>query len=502
MTEYKQLSLFDEYADEEAEDSFVEEVMGFALYQDDGKQEGTFDYKVFDEYGIMVAKWNSKIDCLSMNTSDYKRSSTRQVFIKTINQERDKRRKEKEAEERAKRLAAVQASKAASKPKTTTWYSRDDDDDSFYSGSSRHGSNSSYFSNYKPYTPPAKSTGFLDKLNKSDTLVVHCADNSTDMLSQIYEGKGWDVLRDGNIDKSELHQLLQSHDRIVCLGHGTSGGLINVQGGGTVIGAPEAPYLKDKKLFVIWCNADGYFNAHNIGKGQFITGNMPSEVWECRAAGCGEISKELMLENITYWSKLCADVVERALNGDAQGAVDYVRDKYIEKYGDHPVTIYNAERTKVHGKPMEDLSDRYWGPKELLHPAKPSYSYTGYKPSAATTVKKNDADDEDDEDVDLDDEDDEEANADYTVEELQEFADESSDFAYQLNPEVEDFDGDVDRMLSYIEEVEALIAEKYDYSDVVYWTDVEDNNRAGIKVVTLAMEEDYYELDDGTLRPW
>ena len=501
MTEYKQLSLFDEYVDDELEENIVEEKDGYALYQDDSEKEGEFEYKVFDVYGVLVAKWTSKVDCLSMKTSDYQRSPNRNIFFKVINQEKDKARKaaiDKAAKERAaaKEKAEKERAKAA---KPAYNYADDDDDVSWYRGGTSTGSyrssnyGGSYYGGYS-YQPKAKSTGFLDKLNKSDTLVIHCADNSTDMLSQIYKGKGWDVLRDGDIDKNELHQLLQSHERIVCLGHGTSGGLINVQGGGTVIGAPEAPYLKDKKLFIIWCNADGYFNAHNIGKGQFITGNMPSEVWECRAAGCGEISKELMLENITYWAKLCAEVVERALNGDAQGAVDYVRDKYIEKYGDHPVTIYNAERTKVHGKPMEDLSDRYWGPEELLHPAKPSYSSYTASNKPATSVVAPDLDDDED--------DGEELNNDYTTEELQGFADEVSNFSYQLNPQVEDFDGDTDRMIDYIEEVEALLEDIYDYGDVVYWTDVEDNHRAGIKVVTLAMEEEYYELDNDSLKPW
>ena len=104
---------------------------------------------------------------------------------------------------------------------------------------------------------------------------------------------------------------------------------------------------------------------------------------------------------------------------------------------------------------------------------------------------------------DGDDEDDgEELNNDYTTEELQGFADEVSNFSYQLNPQVEDFDGDTDRMIDYIEEVEALLEDIYDYGDVVYWTDVEDNHRAGIKVVTLAMEEEYYELDNDSLKPW
>lgn len=501
MTDYKQLSIFDDeemYIEDQSEDNLVEESDNYALYQSEGKNEGTYEYVVYDAYGISVAKWTSRVDCLSMSTSDYKRSANRQVFMKVISQEKDKARKE--AQQKA---AKEKAASTPAKPKYN--YAADDDDVSWYrstnsTSSYRSPSYSGSYGGYS-YTPKAKSTGFLDKLNKSDTLVIHCADRSTDMLSQIYNGKGWDVLRDGDIDKNELHQLLQSHDRIVCLGHGTSGGLINAQGGGTVIGAAEAPYLKDKKLFVIWCNADGYFNAHNIGKGQFITGNMPSEVWECRAAGCGEISSELMLENITYWSKLCADVVDRALAGDAQGAVDYVRDKYIEKYGNHPVTIYNAERTKVHGKPMEDLSDRYWGPEELLHPAKPSYpSYSGklITNASSSSVSKPVTDIVSPEDE----EGEEEFNSDYTEEELQEFADEVSNI-YQVNPEVDDFDGDIQVMQNYIEEVEERIAEIYDLGDIVYWTDVNDNNRAGIKIVLDDMEEYYYSIDDnGDLKPW
>lgn len=206
------------------------------------------------------------------------------------------------------------------------------------------------YSNY--YRPePKETTGYLDKLQNSNTLVIHCADNSTDMLGQIYAGKGWDVLRDGSIAESELHELIKNHERIVMLGHGTPSGLINIQhskgGRFTVIDDRYVDDLRGKNMFVIWCKADQFFRRNNIGKGCFITGNIPSEVWECRAAGCGDISAELMLENITYWSKLCADVVDRALDGDPQGAVDYVRKNYLEKYGDHPVTHYNAERTQV-----------------------------------------------------------------------------------------------------------------------------------------------------------
>lgn len=475
MKEYRQLNMFDEYADDELEENLVEESDGYTLYQHDGNEPDIYEYQVFDEFGISIAKWKAKVDCLSMGTNEYNNCGTRHTFLSVIKKEKDKQKKAAAAAN-AKSKSAFAAIDKNRNSKNVYDYAADDDHVSWFGSS-----------NYS-YRPKSKSTGFLDKLNKSDTFVIHCADRSTDMLSQIYKGKGWDVLRDGDIDKRELHQLLQSHDRIVCLGHGTGSGLINVQGGGTVIGAEEAPYLKNKKLFIIWCNADRYFESHNIGKGQFITGNMPSEVWECRAAGCGEISKELMLENITYWSKLCADVTERALNGDVQGAVDYVRDKYIEKYGDHPVTIYNAERTKVHGKPMEDLSDRYWGPKELLHPSKPSYSFPNT--SVISTNSK-------DVDTKYDDSDEEYL---YDADDLQAYADDISGL-YQLNPEVEDFGGDAEAMEVYIQDTEELIEEKHELSDVEYWTDIEDPSGVSIKVVCTDLQEYCYKIRNGTLQP-
>ena len=215
-----------------------------------------------------------------------------------------------------------------------------------------YSTHSSKWSNYYN-SEPKETTGLAANLKNSDTLVIHCADNSTDMLSQIYEGKGWDVIRDGSIAESELHELLACHSRVVMLGHGTGSGLINVQHSKgsrwTVIDSRYVEDLKNKKLFVIWCNADKFFTDNNIGQGQFITGNMPSEVWECSAAGCGYITAQEMLDNITYWSKLCADVVERCLNGDVAGSVKYIRENYIKAYGTHPVTKYNCVRTKVQG---------------------------------------------------------------------------------------------------------------------------------------------------------
>lgn len=324
---YKKISLFDDYLEDDEIVHIVDQIDDFTLFQYE-KDNNTFEYKVFDDSDIMVAKWDSKEDCLSMAMSDYKRSNTKRLFVEVIRQEKISKKQFKKQDKYSYYNTNYNKSTFAD----------DADEEKYY-----------YPSTFK-YTPPKKSTGFLDKLNKSDTLVIHCQDRTTEMLCQIYEGRNWDVIRDGNIDKDELHQLLQSHDKIICLGHGTPGGLLNKQGGGYVVGHEEAKYLKDKKLFIIWCYASSYASTHGLHG--FITGNMPSDKWEARAVGY-DVGEKYMDDNITYWSKCCADYVDQALSGDYAGAAKNIVRDYLAVYGDETkwneeelgITKYNADRT-------------------------------------------------------------------------------------------------------------------------------------------------------------
>ena len=311
-------------------DYVTENKYGYYLNQAENNISGEsarFIYSVYDSSDIKVATWKSNLNALAMPLSIFKTSLVNKMF-------------EKEAESnRTKGTKNLSTSTVKINPYTKVDYTKTKSSKSYLWDDDDYD-----FSFMK------KSTGFLDKLNKSDTLVIHCADRSTEMLSQVYDGKNWDVLTDGNIDKNELHQLIESHDKIVMLGHGSPHGLFNKQGSGFVIGDEEAEFLKDKKLFAIWCYADKFFDRHNIGNGCFITKNTPSEKWESQAAGCGNISAELMLENITYWSKLCSDIVDKCLSGSVSSGVDYLRKHYLENYGNHPVTIFNADSAHALGE--------------------------------------------------------------------------------------------------------------------------------------------------------
>lgn len=340
-------------------DYFITEVDGYSLFKEDRGRRG-FLYTVYDPDMAFVASWSSYNDI--EKAKDIKRSPIYKTFIDNVRDDQQNGQYKFDDIDAANENPKTDdgyddeseyLTPRSTKKQTHTGYNYpggyyrgywdDDYDDYGYSG----GYGSSYWRGGS-YKPAPKETGFFDQFTKSNTVVFHKTDNSTDMLSQIYEGKGWDVFRETyKYDQEELFRVVDAHERVVCLGHGSGYGLIGMFG-------PEmAPHLKGKKLFVIWCNADSYFEKYSIGEGQFITGNMPSEVWECRAAGCGSISKQLMLDNITYWSKLCADVCEQCLEGNVTDSVTYIRKNYLEKYGNHPVTIYNCNRTQCLGTKQE-----------------------------------------------------------------------------------------------------------------------------------------------------
>ena len=353
------------------EDVFVTELDGYSLFKEDQGKKGIF-YTIYDPDMALVVTFKSFNDI--EKSKNIKRSPIYLRFVEEVEKDQmygaqvpyydatgddeDDVYQEPEYDDKSFRRGNTSTGFNYPKNSGRSYYYYDDDDyyydDDYYD---RNLVNPYFRGGY--YKPAPKETGWVEKLNKSDTLVFHKDDPSTRMLCQVYEGKGWDVLTTScdRIDDKELEEIFKIHDRLVFLGHGSPYGLIGMFG-------PEvAKYMEGKKIFAIWCNADAYFEKHGIGKGQFVTGNMPSEVWECSGAGCGKISTKLMLDNITYWSKLCADCVERCLNGDVKASVDYIRKEYLKLYGNHPVTIYNCNRTQCLGEPQPLPAFKFEGEK-------------------------------------------------------------------------------------------------------------------------------------------
>lgn len=301
-------------------------------------------YYICNPENQLIYTFQSKDDALEMHLTDFQRSNIRKTFIRYVNIDRS------ENAELENDMHPVNL---------------------FNNRNNNIGYNPHFSGNVnvrRDYEPKKIDQEMFDKYNKSNTLCLHLNDRTTTMLRQIYEGKGWDVINDGyEVDHTTLHALIDSHERIVMLGHGTSWGLIGF------IRDCCAEHLKGKNVFAIWCNADKYFEKYLPEmRGKFITKNAPSEAWECRAAGCGNISEELMLENITYWCKLCADVVDDCLDGQVDKSVEYIRKNYLEKYGNHPVTIFNADSAHKFGSdvplPKYEFKGEKLQPKDFPYP--------------------------------------------------------------------------------------------------------------------------------------
>jgi len=107
------------------------------------------------------------------------------------------------------------------------------------------------------------------------TLVIHPKDSTTDFLCEIYKDKGWTIINT-NTSKKVLKNNIQSHDRIVMLGHGTEKGLIGYNR--FIIDSTYVYLLKIKICICIWCNADEFVKKYGL-KG-FYTGMIISEYEE------------------------------------------------------------------------------------------------------------------------------------------------------------------------------------------------------------------------------
>lgn len=57
-------------------------------------------------------------------------------------------------------------------------------------------------------------------------LIIHPEDPTTDFLSQIYAPLINKTVIKGGITKSELRELIESHDRILMFSHGSQSGLL------------------------------------------------------------------------------------------------------------------------------------------------------------------------------------------------------------------------------------------------------------------------------------
>lgn len=175
------------------------------------------------------------------------------------------------------------------------------------------------------------------------TLIIHPEDSSTFFLDIVYNPIEDKTVITKNVSKKELSDLIEKHDRIMMMGHGTPSGLLAVGQFGQyvnyIIDSSFVPQLKERDNNVfIWCNADRFVNAWGL-KG-FYSGMFISEIGEAFFCGLPNTPQDIVDESNYGFCNIMA----KYINEDTQKIYDNVKNDYGLIAETNPVALYNHIR--------------------------------------------------------------------------------------------------------------------------------------------------------------
>ena len=175
------------------------------------------------------------------------------------------------------------------------------------------------------------------------TLIVHPKDTSTTFLDIVYAPIENKTVITGGISKTELMMLIQEHDRIMMMGHGSPSGLFGIgqfkNAGSYIIDQSMVPYLKQKQNNVfIWCNADKFVDVFGL-KG-FYSGMFISEVGEANYCGLPGTKQDVVDESNYGF----VNIIGKYINEDKHLIYENVKKEYGLIAETNPVALYNNNR--------------------------------------------------------------------------------------------------------------------------------------------------------------
>jgi hypothetical protein len=175
------------------------------------------------------------------------------------------------------------------------------------------------------------------------TLVIHPKDPSTGFLEIVYRNVPDKKVITGRVRKKDLIDLMESHDRVLIMGHGCPYGLFSVgqfdHGISLILDYTNLEPLRKKNNTVfIWCNADQFVNNHNL-KG-FYSGMFISEIGEASYCGIPGTDKEIIDEsNLGF-----CNIISKYINETPNTIYENVTKEYGVIAEQNPVAYYNNKR--------------------------------------------------------------------------------------------------------------------------------------------------------------
>jgi len=178
------------------------------------------------------------------------------------------------------------------------------------------------------------------------TLIIHPNDSSTKFLETIYSKIVDKTVVTGGESADDIIRLIESHDRVMMMGHGSPYGLFSMgnfnMGSPYVINYMTVPLLrkKDNSVF-IWCNADEFVNRYEL-KG-FYSGMFISEVEEAEYCRLYATDQELVDESNDGF----CEILSRYVDEDKHVIYENVKKEYGVIAELNPVALYNNNRLYI-----------------------------------------------------------------------------------------------------------------------------------------------------------
>lgn len=175
------------------------------------------------------------------------------------------------------------------------------------------------------------------------TLVIHPEDITTKFLSPIYAHIRTKTVVKGGITKTGLHRLIESHDRVIMLGHGAPYGLMNARqfpdAGLFIVDETMVCGLrKGSNSIFIWCNANLFVKKHGLSglcSGMFI-----SEIGEAFMEGFYDIEQGVIDESNDMFSSILSKYIDEPM--------DILYQSLLKEYEvvaeTNPIARFNLER--------------------------------------------------------------------------------------------------------------------------------------------------------------
>lgn len=178
------------------------------------------------------------------------------------------------------------------------------------------------------------------------TLIVHPEDKTTEFLTTIYTNLNNKTVIKGGVSKSEIRDLIEVHDRVLLLGHGSPYGLLSrgqfPDAGLYIVDLFMISALKEKSNCIyIWCYADQFLVEYGLTG--LCTGMFISETSEAGYYGFRNIDRDLIDQSNERFSGIISKYIDEPM--------EIMYQKLLFEYGllaiTNVIAQFNLERLSL-----------------------------------------------------------------------------------------------------------------------------------------------------------